>query len=104
MKQLHKKFTDKQVKELFKKYEESDIKSEVMSEMLGIERAQFFRLLKRYRQDKEKFSLSYRRTSINQSIDDKYNELIRKELKEQFELIKNPEIPIRRYNTVMQNK
>ena len=59
MKQLHKKFTDKQVKELFKKYEESDIKSEVMSAMLGIERAQFFRLLKRYRQDKEKFSLSY---------------------------------------------
>jgi len=98
MKQLHKKFTDQQVKDIFKKYEESNIKAEDISKMLGIERAQFFRLLKRYRQDKETFSLSYRRKSINQSIDDKYNELIRNELKEQLELIRNPEIPIHRYN------
>jgi len=98
MKQLHKKFTDAQVKELFKKYEESDIKAELISKMLGIERAQFFRLLKRYRQDREVFSLSYRRKSINQSIDDKYNNLIRNELKQQLELIRNPEVPIHRYN------
>jgi hypothetical protein len=66
--------------------------------MLGIEKAQFFRLLKRYRQDKEIFSLSYRRTSINQSVDYKYNDLIRNELKEQLDIMRIPEIPIRRYN------
>jgi hypothetical protein len=98
MKQLHKKFTDEQVKEIFKKYEESDVKSDIVCTMLAIERAQFFRLLKKYRQDKDNFSLSYKRTGINQSIEDKYNKLIREQLQQQHKLIQDPQIPIWRYN------
>ncbi|MDR2399797.1 MAG: hypothetical protein LBD61_05155 [Endomicrobium sp.] len=65
MKQLHKRFEKEQIKELLGKYENSVLKGEIICAMLGIERAQFFRLLKRYRQDKEKFTILCKQTTIN---------------------------------------
>ena len=53
-------------------------------------------LLKQYRQNE--LSLSYNRTSINQSLEKEHNSLILYELKERFKLIQDSEIPIYRYN------
>ncbi|MDR2437006.1 MAG: hypothetical protein LBD17_02930 [Endomicrobium sp.] len=44
-----------------------------MCEMLGIERAQFFRLLRRYRQEQEKFTILYKRRTINEIPVRRYN-------------------------------
>lgn len=98
MKQLHKRFSKEQVKELLDKYENNDVKSKIICAMLNIERAQFFRLLKRYRQDKENFAISYKRATINQGLDDKSNDFILEQLKEQKEIIEHPDTPTRRYN------
>jgi hypothetical protein len=46
MKQLRKRFEEAQVKELLGKYDDKVMKSEVICNVLGIARAQFFRLLK----------------------------------------------------------
>jgi hypothetical protein len=47
MKQLNKRFEKEQIKELLDKYEKRGVKSKIIYEMLWIERAQFFRLLRR---------------------------------------------------------
>ena len=96
MKQLRKRFNEERVKELLKKYEDSAVKLEIICDIVGVARTQFFCLLKQYRQNK--LSLSYKRTSINQSLEKEHNSLILYELKERFKLIQDSEIPIYRYN------
>ena len=57
MKQLRKRFNEERVKELLKKYEDSAVKLEIICDIVGVARTQFFCLLKQYRQNK--LSLSY---------------------------------------------
>jgi hypothetical protein len=98
MKQLHKRFETKQVKELLSKYERGNVEREILEDILGIGKAHFFRLLKAYRSAGEKFSIEYKRTVNTNEIEDGVDDLILAELKEQKELIDNPQIPTRRYN------
>jgi hypothetical protein len=51
MVQIHKRFTDEQVRMLFRSYNQGQISRTDVQEMLGIGRARFFVLLKDYRQD-----------------------------------------------------
>jgi hypothetical protein len=60
-KQLHKRFPDKQVKSLLKRYLSKEIESSYILDILGIKRRRFSKLVKRYREDPENFSISYRR-------------------------------------------
>jgi len=87
MKQLHKRFSSEQVKELLNKYEQGNVERQLIEEMLGIAKAQFFRLLKKFRED-ENFSIDYQRQAVNRQIETGYDDLIRQELQEQYELIK----------------
>jgi hypothetical protein len=68
-KQLHKNFTDDQVKSLFEKYSKGEIKLNYILQILRIKRSRFFELLTKYRNDPDNFSIQYERKTINRKID-----------------------------------
>jgi len=97
-KQLHKNFTDDQVKSLFEKYSKKEIKLNYILQILKIKRSRFFELLTRYRNNPDNFSIHYKRNTSNYRIDREIEANIIKELKSEKDLIKAKEVPIRCYN------
>src|SRR5665648_523161 len=97
-KQLHKNFTDDQVKSLFEKYSKGEIKLNYILQMLRIKRSRFFELLTRYRNNPDNFSIQYNRNISNYRIDREIETNIINELKIEKDLIKNKDIPIKCYN------
>jgi hypothetical protein len=97
-KQLHKNFTDGQVKSLLKSYLDKKIKINYILQMLRIKRSRLFELLSQYRKDSDNFSIQYGRRTINRKIDPEIDKNIVKELKIEKDLIKNKDVPIRYYN------
>jgi len=97
-KQLHKNFTDEQVKLLLKSYVDKEIKINYILQMLKIKRRRFFELLAKYRKDPDNFSIQYERKTINRKIDKDIETNIIKELNTEKDLIKAKEVPIRCYN------
>ncbi len=87
-KQLHKNFTDGQVKSLLKSYLDKKIKISYILQMLRIKRSRFFELLAKYRKDPDNFSIQYNRKTINRKIDPDIERNIVKELKIEKDLIK----------------
>lgn len=67
--QLHKNFTDGQIKSLLKSYLDKKIKISYILQMLRIKRRRFFELLAKYRKDPDSFSIQYNRKTINRKID-----------------------------------
>jgi hypothetical protein len=63
MSQIHRRFTDEQVKVLFQGYCQGQLARIDLQELLGIGKSRFFALLKAYRQDPEAFTISYRRSA-----------------------------------------
>ncbi|MCJ7814141.1 MAG: hypothetical protein MUP34_01830 [Candidatus Atribacteria bacterium] len=61
MKQLHKKFTDYQIKELITRYLKKRIARKYIQEILGIKKTRFFALVKRLKDDPENFFILYSR-------------------------------------------
>lgn len=98
MVQIHKKFTDDQVKDLFLRYLQKKIQRKYIQEILGIVKARFFALLKQYRNDPDNFSIQYIRKSKTRSIDSHIEENIIKELTIDKEAIQNKDIPLKSYN------
>jgi len=96
--QLHKNFTDGQVKSLFEKYSKKEIKLNYILQILKIKRSRFFELLAKHRKDPDNFSIQYERKTINRKIDPDIEKNIIKELKIEKGLIKNKDIPIKWYN------
>jgi len=68
-KQLHKNFTNDQVKSLLKSYLDKEIKISYILQILRIKRRRFFELLAKYRKDPDSFSIQYERKTINRKID-----------------------------------
>ena len=97
MTQIHKQFSTEQVKDLFKRYMDKQIERAYIQELLGIEEAQFFRLLKEYKDSPVSFSINYTRTSPKR-LSPEIHENIIKELKIDKEAIENKNIPLRYYN------
>ena len=97
-KQLHKNFTDEQVKLLLKSYVDKKIKINYILSILGIKRRRFFELLNRYKKDPDNFSIQYNRKTINRKIDKAIETNIIKELNTEKYSIKNKDIPIKYYN------
>ena len=87
-KQLHKNFTDEQVKLLLKSYLDKKIKLDYILQMLKIKRRRFFELLAKYRKDPDSFSIQYERKTINRKINPDIEKNIVKELKIEKDLIK----------------
>jgi hypothetical protein len=96
--QLHKNFTDKQVKSLLKSYLDKEIKMNYILQILKIKRRRFFELLAKYRKDPDNFSIQYARKTINRKIAPDIERNIVKELKVEKDLIKNKEVPVKYYN------
>jgi len=96
--QLHKNFTDGQVKSLFEKYSKKEIQLNYILQILSIKRSRFFELLTRYRKDPDNFSIQYKRNSSNYRINREIEANIIQELKIEKDLIKNKDIPIKWYN------
>lgn len=98
MAQLHKRFTDTQVRQLFERYEKGEIKRKHIETMLKIGKSRFFELLSVYRAKKDKFSVAYKRKKATRGIDPAIEKNIYNELKIDKTLIVNPATPIRGYN------
>ena len=98
MKQLHKKFTDYQIKELITRYLKKKIARKYIQEILGIKKTRFFALVKRLKDDPENFSISYSRRIPTRKMDPDIEKNIVKELKIEKDLIQNKDIPIKWYN------
>ena len=96
--QLHKNFTDGQVKSFLKSYLDKEIKINYILQMLKIKRSRFFKLLAKYRKDPDNFSIQYERKTINRKINPDIEKNIVKELKIEKDLIKAKEVPIKYYN------
>jgi len=97
MVQVHKKYTDDQIKNLFERYLNHEIERKYVQEILSIRKARFFTLLKDYRKNPELFSIQYHRTA-QPKLSNIAEEAIVKELMIEKELIDNKDIPIRKYN------
>lgn len=98
MAQLHKRFTDQQVKELMQRYSKKELKREHIQQMLQIKRRQFFKLFKEYSKNPETFSIQYKRANASRTIDPKIEKNIIKELTVAKEFIDNKQMPIWSYN------
>ena len=98
MAQIHKRFTDDQVKKLLQRYLEREIERKYIQEILGVKKARFFRMLKKYRTDPEIFSVQYTRKIKTRSIDATIEKNIIKELKIDKEAIQNKAVPLKYYN------
>jgi hypothetical protein len=87
MAQLHKEFTDVQVKELIERYLKNEIERKYIQEVLGIGKTRFFALLEKYRKNPNKFSIRYTRNTKTRKISESIEDNIIKELKIEKKLI-----------------
>ncbi len=98
MPQLHKKFTDEQVKTLIERYLEKEIASHYIQEILNIGKTRFFALVKSYRENPDKFSIQYTRRIKTRGIRQNIEKNIIKELKIEKKLVQDKNVPLRSYN------
>jgi hypothetical protein len=98
MVQLHKRFTDSQVKELIERYLSKGIERGYIQEVLGIGKTRFFALVNAYRHSPLEFSIQYERNSKTRTIPQVVEDNIVRELQIERTMIENPEIPLRHYN------
>jgi hypothetical protein len=98
MAQLHKNFTDHQVKELICRYLGKEIERSYIEEILGIGKTRFFALVKKYNKDPDNFSIEYKRKGTGRKISKDIEDSIMKELVIEKQLIEDPEVPLRSYN------
>lgn len=97
MAQLHKKFSDEQVKAILKNYLDGLMTREHAQDLLGISKSRFFALLGNYRKDPVGMSIAYQRKS-SERIGVEIDQLIRQELGRERALIENKDLPITSYN------
>jgi len=97
-KQIHKNFSDEQVKDLMQRYLNKELKREHIQTLLKIGRSRFFELIKFYRYNPAQFSVSYKRNKATRSIDPNVENNIIEELKIGKKLIDRKDTPIRSYN------
>jgi len=98
MAQLHKRFTDQQVKDLMQRYLKNELKRAHIQEILKIGKRQFFKVLKEYRENPDKFSIQYERATATRTIPQEIEQNIIKELTVAKDFIDNKDMPIWSYN------
>lgn len=98
MVQLHKRFTDEQIRELIQKYLRKEVERRHLQKVLGISKTRFFALVKGYRADSSSFSIQYIREKKTRVISKGIEKNIFKELSLEKKLIEDKDIPIRSYN------
>ena len=98
MAQLHKKFTDGQIKERIERYLKKEIERTYIQEIMGIKKRRFFILVKKYRENPETFSIQYIRSIKTRNIPKSIERNIIRELKVEKALIQDKNIPLKSYN------
>jgi len=98
MKQLHKKFTDFQIKDLMARYLKKKVERKDIQKILGIKKTRFFALIKQLKEDPKNFSISYFRSIPTHTISKDIKTNIIKELNTEKDLIKAKEVLIKCYN------
>ena len=97
MAQIHKRFTDLQVKELIERYLKKEIERTYIQELLCIKRRRFCNLVAQYRKNPKRFTIQYNRKTPSRISRNTENKLI-KELSFEKNLIMNKSVPLRSYN------
>ena len=104
MTQLHKRLTDEQIRVFFQGYCQGTFARSEIQEIFEIGKTRFFALLKSYREDPEKFSVKYQRSSpakLSQEVEAEIESALLKEKK----LVEDPDLPISGYNyTAMRDR
>jgi hypothetical protein len=98
MTQLHKKFTDDQVKALIERYLEKEIERHYIEEVLAIGKTRFFALVKSYRENPDRFSVQYTRSIKTRKIPVRIEKNIIRELTIEKKLIQDKNVPLKSYN------
>jgi len=83
---------------LLEKHEAKGIELSYILNILDISRRRFFDILKTYKEDKDNFSIDYKRNSSNNRIDKNIEENILTELKIEKDLIEAEDNTISDYN------
>jgi hypothetical protein len=96
--QLHRKFTDDQVKKLIEKYLRKEVGRKYLQEILGVNKTRFFALVKAYRDNPRQFSIQYVRKGKTRAIPEALEMNILKELAIEKKLIENKNVPLHSYN------
>ncbi|MBM3119378.1 MAG: hypothetical protein FJ006_07510 [Chloroflexi bacterium] len=97
MDQVHKRLTTEQVKVLLKGYCQGLLDRSAIEEVLGIGRSRLFALLKEYRYNPDRFSITYQRRS-RPRLPSRVEAEIEKELMLDKNLIDDTTLPITDYN------
>jgi hypothetical protein len=97
MDQIHKRFSDEQVKVLFQCYTKGSITRDELEKILQINKTRFFAMLKEYRRDPAGFSIAYKRATVAR-LSAETETAIASELLAEKELIDDPDLPITNYN------
>jgi len=97
MGQIHKRFTEEQVRLLMQSYDQGQLNRRELQEMLDIGRSRFFVLLKDYRRDPAEFSIAYQRATPARLSADVEAEMAQALLREK-EIVEDPNLPISGYN------
>lgn len=95
--QLHRRLGDQQVRAILDRYDHHDLTLAAAIAQLGVQRRQFFNLLRSFRGDAASFSVAYERTRTTRISAD-VERRIRDALERDRSLITDPAIPIRTYN------
>lgn len=96
--QIHKRFTEEQVKTILDRYIRKELGALQAMDLLDLRRRQFFKWVKRYKEDPAGFTIAYHRDNGSRSISKTLEENILSELRVEEALIHDPAIPIRFYN------
>jgi hypothetical protein len=97
MTQVHKRFTEEQVKVLLQGYLQGNLSRTEVAILLEIGKTRFFALLKAYRQDPGTFTIAYQRSSTGR-LSEQVEREIQEELLREKALIEDPSLPIHDYN------
>lgn len=97
MAQLHKKFSDEQIKVILRNYCSGHISRAAVEELLGIGKSRFFILLNKYRNFPDSPIITYTRNTPGR-ISVEHEDLIRQELNREKALVDDKRLPISSYN------
>jgi hypothetical protein len=97
-KQIHKRFTDDQIKLLLDLYIKKAINLKQVLQQLKCTKGRFYQILRKYRKDPKNFTIAYARNKPNYRLSKKVDRVIREELQKDRELIGDKEVPISCYN------
>jgi GNAT superfamily N-acetyltransferase len=97
MVQLHKRFSDEQVKVLLQGYCEGLLSAAAVQDYLDIGRSRFFSLVSEYREDPDGFSIAYKRPTPGR-LGDGVEAEIEHELLREKEIVEDKRLPISGYN------